>query len=69
MSSLVNLNALKVTPTEREQCFLDYYNLTQNRKHDYIAMTTECMMKERQTCCESQRKCTVSFKYYLNVEG
>ena len=61
--------AQKVTPTEREQCFLDYYKLTQNRKHDYIAMTTECAMKERQTCCESQRKRTFSFKYFLNVES
>lgn len=45
--------AQKVTPTEREQFFLDYYKLTQNNE--------ECAMKER--------KRTVSFKYYLNVEG
>lgn len=61
--------AKKVTPAEMEKCFTQFYQLSQNRKYDFIAMTTECTEKERQTRDEPHRKRTYSFKYYLNIEG
>ncbi len=61
--------AKKVTPAERETCFTQFYQLSQNRKYDFVAMTTDCKEKERQTCDEPQRKRTFSFKYYLKIES
>lgn len=61
----------KITDSEREKCFEQYYHLEQDRKYDYLAMTTECQKKERQRIDngdhDSRRK--NSFKYFLEVEG
>ena len=59
--------ARKITNDERERCFEGYYRLTQDRKYDYIMMTTECHVKERLRGNGGDSRRTHSFKYFHNI--